>query len=434
MLRGLSWPFAGIKKLRRDRRRKVRKGPSGRPRDAVDPVALEAILAKPGAHLVLVGAGLGEFVMMRRIGAELRRTRPDAKVSYALRDNTALEHAREQVPGANLSYWPFDGFFNSLRWLASQRPDVVAIVENFRYPAFIAIAGRYGARVVMVNGRSAYRRSYDRPLSRSYYRRLFGGFAAMGLQSDADRATVAPRVSPDCDLRTTGDVKLDVQLLDLDPERRRTLDAWLADGPALIGAGSTNGREEEALVLDAFVRTRDAASCRLLVAPRQAAGVEPLLEMVAARGLTASCRSKHDGPADVLILDTQGELATAYDACVATYVGGSLASDHGGHNIIEPLAWGVPVAYGMHRKGFEAAQRLAEAHGVGTRIADAAALAEFWTRYLLDPNARELARESARGLLDQNGGAVARTVELLLRQMDASEVQRSSGDGRDHRT
>ena len=422
VLRSFAWPGARLKKLRRDRRRNVRKGPQGRPANAADPVALEAVRSRPGPFLLLAGAGLGEFVTMRRIAVALRRARPDAKIGYALRDNNALDHAREQEPGASVAYWPYDGFVNALRLLGEQRPDVVAIVENFRYPAFVPTAARAGVRVAMVNGRNQRRRSFERPLGRFYYRRLFGRFAAMGMQTDADRATVAPLVSGDCDLRTTGDVKLDVQILELAPERGRSLEAWLEDGAPLVGAGSTNGRAEESMVLDAFVRARAATPCRLLIAPRQTSGAEPLLEMVAERGLTVSRRSKGEGSADVLILDTQGELAVAYGACVAAYVGGSFAPDHGGHNIMEPLAWGVPVAYGPYRKGFEATQLLAEEGGVGARIAGAEELARFWTRYLDDAGARDAAREAAGRLVAHNGGAVERTVALLLAQMDATGI------------
>ena len=55
--------------------------------------------------------------------------------------------------------------------------------------------------------------------------------------------------------------------------------------------------------------------------------------------------------ADVIVLDSIGELAQLYQLATAVFVGGSLA-DHGGHNILEPAVFGKPIVFGPYMQNF----------------------------------------------------------------------------------
>ena len=56
--------------------------------------------------------------------------------------------------------------------------------------------------------------------------------------------------------------------------------------------------------------------------------------------------------ADVVVLDSIGELAQLYQLATAVFVGGSLV-DHGGHNILEPAIFGKPIVFGPHMQNFK---------------------------------------------------------------------------------
>ena len=55
--------------------------------------------------------------------------------------------------------------------------------------------------------------------------------------------------------------------------------------------------------------------------------------------------------ADVVVLDTIGELARLYQLATVVFVGGSLV-DAGGHNILEPAMFGKPIVFGPHMPNF----------------------------------------------------------------------------------
>src|SRR4030081_3280906 len=56
--------------------------------------------------------------------------------------------------------------------------------------------------------------------------------------------------------------------------------------------------------------------------------------------------------ADVVVLDSIGELAQLYQLATAGFVGGAPA-DHGGHNILEPAIFGKPIVFGPHMQNFQ---------------------------------------------------------------------------------
>src|SRR4029079_7210140 len=55
--------------------------------------------------------------------------------------------------------------------------------------------------------------------------------------------------------------------------------------------------------------------------------------------------------ADVVVLDSIGELAQIYQVATAVFVGGSLVG-HGGHNILEPAIFGKPIVFVSHMQNF----------------------------------------------------------------------------------
>ena len=413
----LNWPV----RKRRERAywKKRRAVPLGPPETPVDLATTAAALAGPGPRVVFLGTGLGEFNMMRQVAEALREARPGLAISVGLRNNDALAFVRDRFPGLNAFYWPQDGVLNAARWLAAQQPDVIVITEAHRQPALVRAARVCGASVVLMNGCCRDRKAYHNPLRRHFARWVFRGYDAMAMRGNEFLRIAAPLVSPLCRLRTVGDLKADVPIPTLPDERLASLESWLDPSLPIVGAGSTDDLGEERMVLAAFLRVREGHPCRLLLAPRNPRIDPRLLDAIREAGLTVSRRSEACDPADVLLLDTMSELASAYRACDSAYVGGSYSEGGGGHNAMEPLIWGVPVAYGMERGNFEAIQRLLEERGLGVRVGSAAELASFWARFLTDPAERARVGGSARSLIEENRGAVARTVALLESVFDA---------------
>src|SRR5204863_8079079 len=123
-----------------------------------------------------------------------------------------------------------------------------------------------------------------------------------------------------------------------------------------IFAGSTL-RTEEASGLGAFSRIKAAVPSALLIfAPRQPERFGEVERLARDAGLVTTRRSElpidAEPRADVVVLDSIGELAQIYQLATAVFVGGSLV-DQGGHNILEPAVFGKPIVFGPHMQNFK---------------------------------------------------------------------------------
>jgi 3-deoxy-D-manno-octulosonic-acid transferase len=253
------------------------------------------------------------------------------------------------------------------------------------------------------------------------YRR-FGTLFSAGLRN----AWVAAQSSTDADrfialgadparTRVVGNLKFDMRLGEAVAENGRELRRRYLGARPVWTAGSTHEGEEE-IVLGAHAALERAVRGALLVLvprhPQRFEGVAALLER---RGLVFDRRGRSETvrpEAQVLLLDTMGELTAFYAASDVAFVGGSLVPV-GGHNLLEPAALGVPVITGPHtQNGPEIARLLIEAGGA-LEVADSTALADAAGRLLADPALRERMGESARSFVEAHRGSLARLLALI---------------------
>jgi 3-deoxy-D-manno-octulosonic-acid transferase len=367
-----------------------------------------------GPRIAFVAAGYGEFLLVKLLAKEMLSHRPDARIIYCVRDQSTLEYIREKEPNCEAAIWPFDFIYPVARWLDLYKPDLLVFSERFRFTAFSRAAKLYGSRVALINGRSRERRSAYYRLALPFYRWVFGAFDAMCFQMQEHTDAARPFVT-DTLLETTGDLKIDLQPKPLSETQKQQIQSWLstAGEAPFVSAGSTDTFDENAFVLEAYKLCRASTLCKLLLAPRLLEHVENLLPLLEDLGLTYSLRSEGVKEADVYVLDTIGELSFAYQFSVAAYVGGAFEGN--GHNIVEPLQWGVPVSYGMNRGHFEHLQVSAEEAGVGTRVGTSDELAAFWLVHLRDADRRVEIKARAAAMLEPHKGALERTVAVLRR-------------------
>lgn len=112
---------------------------------------------------------------------------------------------------------------------------------------------------------------------------------------------------------------------------------------------------EESLLLRAFeiVRGRHPRAV-MIIAPRHPQRFGSVGDFVKSLGIPMWRRSLWSGEdlgGGVLLLDTIGELSSVYAVGQVAFVGGSLV-EYGGHNILEPAQYGVPVVIGPHYENF----------------------------------------------------------------------------------
>lgn len=327
---------------------------------------------------------------------------------------TGQERARALFKDrAEIAYLPFDLGFAVRRFFDRFEPRALILVEGDYWPLVLSEARRRGLPVAVVNGRVG-----DRSFGRMRHLKrllgvLFSGVDRFGVQTQEDRDRLAALGVPAERIAVTGNLKYESPEPVFKPELEETL-RTLAGGRPILLAGSTMRGEEEQ-VLDAFGRLGGRAL--LVLAPRHPERWDEADALLRTRKVNAARRSRIPGEGtvsrpDVVLLDSLGELAGLYRIAAGAFIGGTLVPT-GGHNPLEPARFGVPVAVGPSMHNFRDMAARFDQSQAWRRVADADELARVWGEWLDDPQAAREQGDRALALLEENRGALERTLEML---------------------
>ena len=298
-------------------------------------------------------------------------------------------------------YVPMDLFWAVRLFLWRARPAALVVLEIELWPAMLIETVRQGVPVVMANG-NLLDRSMRPGRLRSHVLRLYRLFSAVFTR---DAAYVARYLALGLDparVQAVGDLKVDQWIDPAQPPMGRALRArWPAAARVWMIASSVEAEEPVLLAMVARLLAADPG-LRVLWVPRSPQRFVPLAAALAGLGIPTARRSDL-GPAmagpmpdvRVLIGDSIGEMNAYYPMADLVFVGASLV-DHGGHNILEPMALGLPVVMGPSTYGIAHAAGPAARAGAFESLPDPAALERRVAALLSDPAA--LARMSAAAL------------------------------------
>ena len=289
------------------------------------------------------------------------------------------------------------------------RATVLVLVETELWPNLIHAVASRGGRVVVVSGRlsdASYPR-YRR--ARRLLAPVFHELSTLGARTQEDRERfVRLGVAPER-ARVVGDLKLDRPTPAPASDELR---AAIGDGPLLVG-GSTHAGEEEAL-LEAWkeLREQEAPALRLVLVPRHLERVPGVLRMLRRETASVGLRSEGAAKAEVVLVDSIGELASLYALAELVFVGGTLAPI-GGHNLIEPVQAGKLVVHGPHVENQRSQVRLLRPLGVLRPVGRDRDLSQALSRLWADETRAELGAQG-RAALEAHRGALGRSLELVL--------------------
>jgi 3-deoxy-D-manno-octulosonic-acid transferase len=361
-------------------------------------------VSPPGGFVWIHAVSVGEVA----VAATLIKALPaDLPLLVTTVTPTGQERAKALFRDrAEIAYLPFDLGFAVRRFFDRFQPRALVLVEGDYWPLVLSEAKRRGLPVAVINGRVGDR-SYGRMSRlRPLLGYLFSRVDRFGVQSTEDRDRLVSLGVPAKRVTVTGNLKYESPEPAVKPDLEERLQALAAGRPILLAGSTTPGEEEQ--VLDAFSRLKGAM---LVIAPRHP---ERWDEVAALLGPNAIRRSAipEGGKPDIVLLDSLGELAGLYRIAAGAFIGGTLAPK-GGHNPLEPARFGVPVAVGPSMHNFrDMAERFDRAQA-WRRVKDAEELAAVWGEWIADPEAAREQGGRALQLLEENRGALGRTLEML---------------------
>lgn len=360
------------------------------------------------------GVSLGEVEVAFTLAEELAARRPDLPLLLTSTTPAGVGLLSRRRPGAWRTF-PLDLPFSVRRFFDLAVPRLLVLVETELWPSVLREAQRRAVPVLIVNARlsEGSARRYRRGA-----RLLAGSWDALTrvlARTPEDAARFAAIGVPPSRIAVGGDLKFD-RAPAAEPPFAEHL-RRLADGRPVLVAGSIAAAEFP-LVLE--VRRRLAAASPgvfLVLAPRQPESFDAAGRAAERAGLVVVRRSRlGEAPppparADVLLLDSVGELAGTYALGAAALLGGTFAPK-GGHNVLEPLRAGAPVVHGPST--FNIRPALAASAGAVFAAADARGAAGALRPLLGDPDVRSRASKVARDLFARHAGAARLAADAVL--------------------
>ncbi len=357
---------------------------------------------------------VGEGLQARPVLELVRARRPDVQLAYTFYSPSAERFARGlDVDLAD--YLPFDTARGARQLLEALRPTALTYAKLDVWPILTGHAAARGVRLGMVSASLAPGSSRRSGVARALLHDAYAALERVGAVSADDAERLVELGVRREALQVTGDTRYDqVAARAATVDRNAPLLAPLASPRPTLVAGST-WPADEAVLLRAWERVHTRlAGARLIIAPHEPTPdhLAPIEAWAAEAGLSlARLGAPSQREADVVLVDRVGVLGELYALATAAFVGGGFHAA-GLHSVLEPAAFGVPVAFGPRFLDARDAVLLAEAGG-GAPVGDVEAAAAQLAEWLRGAETWRRAGESARRFVAQNLGAAERSFALV---------------------
>jgi 3-deoxy-D-manno-octulosonic-acid transferase len=389
----------------------------------------------PGAiwiHAVSVGELLSSIALAKRLKEEY----PNRPLVVSTTTITGQSLARERMQFADaVFYFPLDWSFCVRRVLRAVRPSLIVVLETEIWPNFLRETHRQNIPVLFLSGRISDRSfaRYQRYLAkfgfflRPFLRSALGKAAAFLMQSEKDAERIRALGAPADRVSVSGNLKYDMELPAATP-----ISTWLENEARrqgrspIVVAGSVVATEEPLALIAFGVVQGEHPNALLVLAPRKPERFEAAAEFIHesrrkfirrsqlalpghAQGAAASSNGSIPRDVTVVLLDSIGELASLYRLADGAFVGGSLVPS-GGHNILEPAAFGKIPVFGPSMENFaEIASRFVAA-GAAIQVESPEDAGVAWIELLRNSERRNKMGENAKHLVDSSRGATDRAL------------------------
>lgn len=384
------------------------------------PPSLTALGQRGNRAIWIHAVSVGEVLAALPLAQQLKERFPKQRLVFSTTTATGQRIAQERAACADaIFYFPLDWAGPVRRALRAVRPALVVVMETEIWPNFLREMRRANVPVAFVNGRIS-----DRSFRR--YRWLDGFLARVLqdadlflMQSEEDARRLRELGAPEERVQVTGNLKYD-----LDPPASNVLADWLEEQlrsqerwPVLV-AGSIAADEEESVLAAYDIVQRRWRRALLVLAPRKPERFDAAARIASERGWRVVRRSalRFDAPldeaADVLLLDTVGELAALYRLGDAVFVGGSLVPV-GGHNLLEPAWFARSPVFGPYMDNFREMSAEFLSAGAGAEVRSGEELGKLWCGLIENTERARRMGHAARALVEHNRGATKRSFETI---------------------
>ncbi|MBW2006225.1 MAG: 3-deoxy-D-manno-octulosonic acid transferase [Deltaproteobacteria bacterium] len=398
-------------------------------------------------HALSVGEVLSAIPLLEA----LKNKYPSREIVLSVKTDTGLDVARKKLKDTvnYLLPMPLDFWWSARRMIKNINPIIFILVETDIWPGLISLLKKRGVKTILVNGRLSPQTAKSYRRWRFVIKRVLQMVELFLMQTELDkRRIIKGGLCPD-KVKVTGNIKFDRSWIPLNnKERDRWLDLLNLKNMLIWVAGSTHHPEEK-IIFNVFSQLRKYfPDLSLIIGPREAHRFDEVYNLAKDCGLKvirktqlsvdqtatvspiSQARALRGGPPaspeyrrvgrwragnqkyNVFILNTLGELGQVYGLADIAFVGGSLVPK-GGHNLLEPAFFGIPVLFGPYTYNFTTMSELMIKYKGGKMVADESELLNVMLELLAKKSKRNEIGKRAKEFVEQNQGALDKVMGIL---------------------
>lgn len=376
-------------------------------------------IMKGDKRLIWVHAvSVGETKAVAPLVKMLKQHLDDPLVVISSATETGHAEALRSIPLADYHvYLPLD-FRSIIKPIVQQaKPDLVILSETDFWYNFLKYCKEYGASIAVVNGKISVKSMQRLERFRFVAKALFGFVDLFCVQNNLYRKRFEQIGVNNGKIIVTGNMKFDEECPKLSQEELRKWREMLGIAPdeQVLVVGSTHD-PEETLVLDAL---RDVwtkyPKLKVMLVPRHPERFNEVSNILTRKNLPfvrfSAIKSK-TGKEVAILIDAMGVLRKCYQLADIALVAGSYTARVGGHNIIEPCWFGVPVLFGPQMHSQPELVELVAEYKAGLQVSSDK-LAGTILECLRDPSKRQALGQGGVQLVNDLRGATNKTWTAL---------------------
>ncbi len=367
-------------------------------------------------HTVSVGEFLAALPLIRRLQADER-----LQLVITTTTPTGSERVRATLGESVFHvYAPYDLPDVLARFLKRIKPSLYLVMETELWPNTLAACAQKNIPTILINGRLSEKSARGYARFGALTKPMLQNLSRAAIQNSIDAARFVTLGLPGDKVIVTGNIKFDLTLSDDLRAQAAVLKSQLSNnGQRLVLIAASTHQGEDEIILDAFAQVRASSSelartAVLVLVPRHPERFERVGQLCVSRGFNTVRRSEHtwNNENNILLGNTMGELMLMFGASDIAFLGGSLVPN-GGHNFIEPAAWGLPLISGEHLFNFAEVARLLTEAGALTTVNSAQSFAQECIRLLENQSLRMESGAAALQVALDNRGALDKTLVVI---------------------
>jgi 3-deoxy-D-manno-octulosonic-acid transferase len=363
-------------------------------------------------HAVSVGETIASVPLIKQLAARY----PQLDLVVTTTTPTGAERVQALL-GDSVThvYVPYDLPGALRRFLRQFQPQMLVIIETELWPNMIHYCRRSGVPVMLANGRLSAKSAAGYARVAGLSRPMLQQLSAAAVQTSVEAQRFIELGLPAERAVVTGNMKFDMSLGDADRDKAQIWRQLWAAGRSVWIAASTHEGEDAVILTAHAALVRQFPDLLLILVPRHPERFTEVAQHCQRAGFTChqlSAGAQLPAGTSVLVGDTMGDLLGLYGAADIAFVGGSLVP-RGGHNLLEPALWALPVLAGPHLFNFQQITELLEQAGGLLPTPDAKSLERVIAGLLGDTDERKKLGQQAYAVVAQNRGALQRLVAVI---------------------